>query len=179
MLLDIFADILELPINLTLTEAIKKLQGTYMALNGELVYVSSIDENSIIVKSRYGTGAYIEEDVESLEVWLPETGISIISPTNRVFVYKYPEKQWHKSFNYNFYSTSLLDESCDEWEIPYLIYEKGIIKTNKPYIFKTMIWYLDKQIGTLFENKITVTDGRFFQECYEEFSKEYIVCMKN
>lgn len=188
MLLNILSNILELPSHLTLGEAQKKLQGTYMVLNDSLEYIREINEESIVIGSGFNVSLIEEKYIESLVPWLPETGVSFVTPDSRVLLYKYPEKQWRKSFCYDFYTISALDLIADETKYPKQIFEKGLIKTNKPYLFKARVYYLDKHIGyvdtkggvNVFDKyDLYVTDGRFFQECYEEFSKEFNVCLKN
>lgn len=98
-------DFSETYLQLALKEAInkQKLQDTYMFVNGELRFIDILipGENSVVCSS-YDSGSQ-KIEVDSLEVWNPETGIYSCEECSVVLLKK-PIKQWKKSFHPNNYT---------------------------------------------------------------------------
>jgi len=98
--------IMDLPYPHCNKEASKKLSDTWCVVNGELVLVSDITDDSIlIVKPPKMTTTFTltDEDVKSFEVWLPQSGVYLVDNIP-IFVMKKPFRQWRKSFSLSFYT---------------------------------------------------------------------------
>lgn len=90
-----------------LTEAHKKLAETYMFVNGELSLVFDLtSSNKIGVYLKNGDKSYIlDKNIQTLDVWLPETGLYFDSKGSLIYVSKVPKRQWLRSYSPNFYNS--------------------------------------------------------------------------
>lgn len=166
MLFDLICSIMDLPD--PAIEAKRKLVNTYMVVNGKVLYIKdfnyaldfalcSIDNNSTGYKVR----------VNTLEVWLPETGLYPLNNGQAAFVTKCPKRQWLKSFSPSYYYINFIGENIKPLDESSSYYNH-IYQSKRVTIFVDSyrdIYYFNRNIGYV-KDSITIvcTDSRFLQE---------------
>lgn len=159
MLLKILSKILDLPS--PLDEARKKLQSTYMELNGELVYVLEIWESRVIYSDKNGDMEEIcDPNIKTFNVWLPDCGVYILDG-EFYFLSKLPKKQWKRSFSYDFY----------QFEGKYKTNNQRLAKIfklspepSRLNIVDDRIFYITKEIARIKNGEVICTDTLYKQE---------------
>lgn len=137
-----------------LKEAIsrEKLTYTWMFVNGKLLYVDVIvpDENYVLASSPFiGPDKY---EIESLEVWNPETGIYSCEEC-AILLIKKPLKQWKKSFHPNNYTYVVL--KAGNTGATAEIYEKiSKVKPEAFYVSKNNFFLYGNIIGAVKNNEV-------------------------
>jgi len=98
-----------------LDEARKKLQDTYMVVNGKILYIKEFftGTNQLLsINEDTGDGTLI--DVLTLDVFLPEAGLYQLSSGNLLCLSKIPKRQWLKSFSRTYYNSDVLGTVTQE-----------------------------------------------------------------
>jgi len=108
-LLDMLCNIMEL--DKPMEEANRKLRKTYMIVNGIVLKVSDFDiPYNIIHYINPNSGDVEHVKVDTLQVFLPETGLYPLSNGQLLYVNKVPKRQWNKSFTFEYYSADNIGE---------------------------------------------------------------------
>jgi len=151
---------MELPYPLSLQEAQKKLHDTYLVVNDVLVYVKEISETSIRgFDNTYQDKLYVGDAVNSINAFLPDSGVYEVPKCGIIFLTKIPRKQWKKSFSTDFYSIS----GENAGDAIFKIYSCNLSPVNF-YISKNHLWYLKKKIGDVVAQTIHLKDDDYRQE---------------
>jgi hypothetical protein len=157
-------------------EARRKLNGTYCIVNNTLVYIVGITTSGIVVQvpgEREDTNIN-DKQVESISLWLPDSGIYKILGLGWVKLTREPKRQWKKSFSTEFYRLNSLTGSpfdLDGERISNIFKSK---KENDIWVFDNYIMYYDLIIGTInLDNSITVINPIFEQEI-RDFHRELV-----
>lgn len=164
--------------SLAISEAInkEKLIGTFMRINGKVGYVHSLLTSSNTIKADFGGLTDVpqpqEVPVDTLDVFLPETGIYEVDQGIGVGVLKTPMKQWKKSFSPSFYKVTTLDGKPRSD----LVYQLNTAR-KVPFIFSmTGVIYagISIKIGTynFLSKEILLTDYTFYQDLLDWINKE-------
>ena len=176
--------ILDLPHNFIPNEK-KKLIGTYMVINtphleDRIVYVRDIGDHSIRVAYEDGKDNIDipEEDVKSLEVFLPDTDVYKLDAFNCfATVSKRAQKQWKKSYNTDSYSisvkvikatTNFIDSSSVNF-INALYHTKP--EPRSFWIHKETLMLFDKPVAKLEEGGGYTIINNIFKQEIEEYIK--------
>lgn len=147
-----------------LHEANKKLLGTWMIVNSKLMEIKEfLPTDNIIYAYSKKENKNINIKVETLDVFLPETGLYSREDFGAVFIHKVPKRQWFKSFHISFYQLIYLGKQNKG---------KGIMENLhkiKPIKFwvspEADIYYRDNNIGYIDNNlNIVCTNILFKQE---------------
>lgn len=131
-------DLLDLPRSYAFKEANSKLSQTYMFVNKELVFIHNIEETYLEVITKEGsenggeTSMIRADKVESLEPWLPKTGVYTSKSTGEaIFLYRRPVRQWKRSFSHSFYTvsgnTKIWDIDPNSWREFWVAKDKNIM----------------------------------------------------
>jgi len=102
---------MDLPFDWAAKESPSKLGETYLFLNDILVFVNGINGDGITFSTPSGTmHTFTDEDqVDSLKVWVPETGVYFKKGSDEaVFLQRRPLRQWRKSFSPSFYELNFI-----------------------------------------------------------------------
>lgn len=158
-----------------LEEAKKKLTDTYMLVNGRVAFVRSFDnaDDNIIFITDTQTGEHLNEDVKTLDVWLPETGVYKLKDGYCAYITKIPKRQWAKSFNRNFYKAKILGLEKDLSTSRYTEVANSVRESITNDIGGN-IWFLNKRIGIISNKTVTCLDKNYLQEL-KDWSKYAIV----
>jgi hypothetical protein len=165
-------------------EAKSKLQGSFILINGNVVLIKECSSDGLFIHHIPGDGGRTEadtireEDIQSYEIWTPESGMYFVSDRfpeagTPVFIAKSPIRQWHRGLNLGSYTIR-----SDQLNIKGL-YPRSILmidpKSRASFWFKkTDLYYLDKKIGEYKEDKIVCTEPLFEQDIGDWLkSKEY------
>jgi len=145
-------------------EAQKKLQGTMMFVNGELKEIHKFYFDERVVQTiDHLTGNAATEKVETLEVYLPESGVYASPYGFHVIITKIPKRQWLKSFHSSFYRVSVVGDTGNCSNIL-----ASVSKAKKLNIFvdsKGYIYYWNRLIGYIKDpSTYTCTNKAFRQE---------------
>jgi hypothetical protein len=151
-----------------ISEANKKLLETYMVVNGEVVLIKEFvyDSDKVIVKK---STKLQEIKVESIDVFLPESGIYRLDNDFRVLITKVPKRQWCKSFSSSYYNWVFLSgKQTSEWLTE--LY-KNLETRSDITLIKDKFYYWDKMIGYIKSSKtkssVVCEDLNFKQELVE------------
>lgn len=144
-LLKCYSQLLDLPIPYAVKEIGQKFSSTYMILNGELVYITEALQECVLISGKKGGRPYSntisEDEVLSLEVWLPKSGVYYKKDSCiPVLIYRRPIRQWRKSFSYGFYTTfflggeefNILDVDVNSWREYWITPNKVIMYFGQP-----------------------------------------------
>lgn len=155
--------ILDLPsLGLVMQEAPGKLAGTIMLVNGNLTQVNKVREEGLVLGDEGNpVGALLPGDqITSLEVWLPRTGIySEKEGRRKVFLQRVPYRQWRRSFHPSFYSAKWLPTNFGFLNVdPQSRVEYWSDAAGN-------VWYMTNKVA-VFQNDYTLIclDSRFEQE---------------
>lgn len=165
----IFANILELPIQLLNDEPVHKFQGTYMVVNDELRFISSISDGNrhMQVKDETEFSYYFTEPQKvSLTPWLPPCGLFTIKD-GLAFLSKNPKKQWKKSFNTSLYSVEwivLPTEDIGKWNYPFYLFKEKISMIKE---HENILYLMNERIAKKQNGKWEVINENFKQEVLE------------
>jgi hypothetical protein len=131
-----------------------KLRNTYMIVNGSLMLVRSFDVSSNVVVASDKMDSEKNVQVKTLDLWLPETGIYEVDnyPT---FLYRVPQKQWRKSFSWDFYAVKPVGKSPVFCNNAFKLFEKNpeqiAMVDERIYFYTTPIAELVKsKFGTMY-----------------------------
>lgn len=154
--------ILDLPLSKVFDEASPKLETTVMKVNGELMYIHRVRQEGLIVSGLSGKEkTLLEKDIQTLEVWLPKTGVYTQRGTNnKVVLTRIPERQWRRSFCTSFYGVNYFSE--DEFNLLDVgpdVRESFWVDSNRVLRFLDIVVGVHEKDGTM-----TCTDSRFAQE---------------
>ena len=143
-------------------EAKKKLVGTYIRINGTIGQVESITNTRLLIVHETAAVEYRVEDIESIEVVLPEPGMYLYTKNKDTIILqitKSTSKQWRKSFNYDLYRIS------DRFDCMYDGYALDkLVKLHDVYLHQGSIWHQYTKIGDYQGKKVTLYDDTFKQE---------------
>lgn len=89
-------------------EAERKLHKTIMIVNGEALFVHSFNYNANIINCVIPNGFSTEKkyksvQYETLDIWLPESGMYYLPDGTVCTIKKIPYRQWHRSFKTSYY----------------------------------------------------------------------------
>jgi hypothetical protein len=142
-----------------------KLRGTFMIVNNVLAYIKDFDVGGNTVScSVKPDGPTMDLVVNSLELYLPETGVYAIGkqPT---MLWRVPHKQWRKSFSWDFYSaTGISNSTCSD------VYKFFGLQAQKIIEHNNKIYFYTKEIGNVIRAQpggvldINCTNPVFYQE---------------
>jgi len=153
-------------------ECKKKLIGTWVVINKQpMCFIEVVDaENSVVcVKLTDGKKAHIT--VETLDTFLPESGLYPLSDGSLVLLVKKPKRQWRKSFNEEFYSVKCVGEKSTlpkPWLSDVFSNKVADILCDK----KGNIYYWENLIGRREKTTIICLDATFEQELLD-WRREY------
>jgi hypothetical protein len=157
-----------------------KLRNTYMVVNGELAYIKDFDiaKNNIIGGNKLTDGTKLIP-VKSLEVWLPEIGIYNV-PNNPTFLFRFAQKQWRKSFSWDFYAVKSIGTSLTYSNDPYALFkqepEKIALLNNKIYFYTTLVAELVQvEDGVLIFKYVDTTFAEEVNDYIRERGKPWIL----
>ena len=143
-------------------EAKKKLVGTYIRINGTIGQVESITNTRLLIVHETAAVEYRVEDIESIEVVLPEPGMYLYTKNKDTIILqitKSTSKQWRKSFNHDLYRIS------DRFDCLYDGYALDkLVKLHDVYLHQGSIWHQYTKIGDYQGKKVTLYDDTFKQE---------------
>lgn len=160
-----FCKLMDLPPHLAISEAKGKYQDTFMYVNGKLTYVEQISDEKMVVIYNGDDGEHSvlrSNHIESLDVWLPLTGIYMIHGSP-VHLWKIPKRQWKKSFSWNYYTTN--HGTVDV----YLLHDAIRMELFR---MRDYLIYYDLVIAEFKDNEIVPTIPEFSREI--ELYKEHI-----
>jgi len=149
-------------------EAKKKLVGTYIRVNGKIGQVDHISMGSMTLIHSDLVYEYKEEEIESIEVLLPEPGMYLYTKngdTSVLQITKHTSKQWRKSFNCDLYR---ITDRFDNLYDGYLL--DALVRLPDIYLYQGDIYYQYTKIGEYKLNpkgktrSITLYDDTFKQE---------------
>lgn len=155
MLLEQLQKILDFPYHsdLAYEEARKKLMGTWMLVNGELTYISDINQTTLCTTK----GPIPETSINTLEVFMPQPGTYLTKDKQGIVtVKKRAGKQWRKSFNTDLYFWNDYDPEEIDWNYSKFIEYQGFL------------YYLGNIVGIIDNGKVLVTKYMFYQEILDE-----------
>jgi hypothetical protein len=144
-------------------EAKKKLLETWCIVNGAPFYLRDFSSMSTVEGKFSGVDKQAEITVETLEVFLPESGLYPTTKGNACLVIKKPKRQWQKSFNENFYTVMMIGNVGTQPKN----YIEEIAKSKRVDIFKDKsgdIYYWETKIGRVEKNTLICFDKNFEQE---------------
>ena len=165
-MLDALAQVLDLPKNWAIKEAVPKLGETFVRLNGKICFLVNIDKyGAHHIKWSDGNHVYEEmrsnDQVKSLEVFLPESGVYRTTDGSVVVLTKNPLRQWKRSFNNNIYNIYNMVDS-GRYAIENIIEDSRVdlwFKSNGT------IFYFDIAIGYITkDNRVMCTNPLYEQE---------------
>ena len=152
-LLNCLSEVMDLPVQYASKEAESKLVDTFMFVNDELTYIWAISDAYLGIGEGVHKKELRENDVKSLAVWVPKTGVYFAKKTGEpVFLQRKPLRQWRRSFTPHFYNISFplggvgfpirdVDtESCrDIWvardkSIYYMLKKVGFVKDSSSIV---------------------------------------------
>lgn len=138
-----------------------KLYGTWMFVNGELTYISGccLESNSIM-NDKANLIA-----VETLEPWLPESGIYTDGETY-VYISKRTHKHWQKSYKEANYNTTFLGDSF-EFDITKLAKSKP----QKLITLRGNIYYERYLVGYFKDKEVQCINPFLYQELIDYSSR--------
>lgn len=146
----------------------EKLVYTWMRVNGEVYFINKFVPNSDTVFVSNNNTPSHEKEVETLEVFLPESGM-YTDGVNCVYIIKKPLKQWKKSFHPEFYhvewvqkkNVAGLEQFLGEAKlVPFFVSEVEALYKNQT------------KIGKAKDGIITLTDYNFYQDVVDWVEKE-------
>lgn len=147
-------------IDLAYAEANKKLSGTHMEVNGKINLVFKVSMGGLEVQDMYGSAGELDpDDVESLNVFLPETGIYVIK-NNIIYLTKRAQRQWRKSYHPDIYRVINIFGSVGSNVVPYNLHNKTPVVMH---YFNNGIYYLDRKVGQFTDGELSILDADF--EC--------------
>lgn len=145
-------------------EAKKKLHETWVIVNGEPVKILEFyGTDSSIVDAKQTNGEIKAISVETLELFLPESGIYSDGKVG-LLVVKLPKRQWQKSFSDLFYKVRTVTKEAALIPKNYL---DIIYKGKRQDIFvdgKKNIWFWENLVGKIDKGNIVCLDMNFEQE---------------
>lgn len=162
-------------------EAVDKLVGTYIEINGEIVQLLEIHDgaDTITICNLESDSVSLIREIESINFFLPEAGNYPIPGGGFINVQKKPNRQYARSLKlenylFNFYTepkTILISI------VPYL---HLLVPENRETITKigNKIYYLTTQIGLITKSMFTgkqliMCTNEFFEQELTEWSKHY------
>ena len=149
-----------------------KLNDCWLIVNDTLEYVESFAFDSGVVVVSTPKGAEVRE-VETLEVWNPETGLYTHDGVTLLLIKK-AAKQWKKSFNPNHYVIQQIKgSSIIPWSdlYPFFVGQKP----KQFLISDKLVYFYDKKIGAVKNGIVTVSD-MYKQEVFDFIKREGLKC---
>ena len=146
----------------------EKLVYTWMRVNGEVYCINKFVPDSDTVLVSNSITSMHEKVVETLEVFLPESGM-YTDGVNCVYINKKPLKQWKKSYHPGFYQAEWVQKKkVADFEqflgeaklVPFFVSEVGALYKNQT------------KIGTAKDGIISLTDYNFYQDVVDWVEKE-------
>lgn len=142
----------------------EKLRNTYMFVNGTLTYVKAfVWSVGCVLAWDIKTDAETTVEVETLEPWLPLTGLYI---TDKIAVHisKKAHKHWKKSFVYDNYRFEIIKNNLKHSDCH--LYQELSNTTPEPIaIVDKAVYFNLKTIGKIGkDNIISCTKPQFYQE---------------
>lgn len=155
-------------------EAEKKFAKTYMLVNGEIVYVAGFNWNEQCLLTSTPNGGVLSYEVDSLEVFLPETGIYLLNIKKDVipvFIQKIPKRQWLKSFSNSFYRMTHLSNGT-EIKVNNVVY-LDLVKGRIPiYVDRNQdIWHSYLRVGYIKNSTTLVCTNKLFEQELKDWWK--------
>ena len=163
IILEHFSKLMDLPPDKTLTEAKNKFVNCYLIINNLLHKIKHIDTDNLIISER--EDPLNGRDINSIEVWLPDSGVYITSPFQvyaPCILKKRPLRQYKQSFSWDFYTASR------EITINSLFTSH---KIDNVYIYKSYLYFIDIRIGECIKGKWKCTN-KIFQSEYNKFIED-------
>jgi hypothetical protein len=162
------SQVLDLPVAIAAKEAQSKLSQTYMLINGELIFVQEASGTYLETLRGRSSKTFGESDVDTLEVWLPKTGVYYRKGTNQaVLLSRRPMRQWKRSFSPSFYGVEFLnnaDFSLDQLDIN--SHQEFWVASNKN------IMYFTKPIGYVKNSSEIICTVPYFQQELTDWLRE-------
>jgi hypothetical protein len=152
-------------------EAKKKLEGTYMIVNGTLEYVRELFINSsqlVSYDKRTDESSLI--NVHTLEVFLPEAGLYPLNSGNIVFLQKVPKRQWMKSYTENYYKKDIIGTAHITSDVV-----KDLLGKKRQDIAvdtERNIWFWNKKIGYIKDSEHLVCSNTLFKQELIDWSRD-------
>lgn len=169
MLLQQLSNTLDLPHQMALSEAQKKLTNTYMLCDGKVVKVENFgDEGSIHYHNDIEHFVKTNVEVKSLEPFLPDSGVYVL-PCGVYSVIKHPKRQWKKSFSYDFYNVEKLKhtgEDATSCEL-FTFISKTTPRRRGIWKHDDSIFYYEHRIAKIGEQGIIFFSPLYMQEVNE------------
>lgn len=138
-----------------------KLYDTWMFVNGELTYIGGFDSASSSIMDEKGNLI----KVETLEPWLPESGIYTDGKTY-VHISKRTHKHWHKSYRDANYNTTFLGDSS---ELDRTKLAKS--KPQKLIALRGTIYYERCVVGYIEDKEVKCINPSLYQELIDYSSR--------
>ena len=162
------AQVMDLPVSLAIQEAQNKLHETTVLINGELHFIYDVTSKYIACVNKPLSESFCLEEVDSLEVWIPETGVYFTKDTaTPVFFQRKPNRQWKKSFSPTFYNiTSLNGNDYSVLKIDPNSRKTIWVDSNK------VIWYFNTKIGYIKDSSSLVCTSSIFEQELKDWSRE-------
>lgn len=145
-------------------EAKKKLTGTWVIINKEPCYfieIVDVDENLVHVQGTKGEKKHVK--VETLDTFLPESGLYPLSNGQLLLMVKKPKRQWKKSFSDDFYSYKAIGKKTNlpkGWLADVYSNKVSDIACDK----EGHIYFWENLIGRRSKDTIICLDNNFEQE---------------
>ena len=149
----------------------EKLRNTYMFVNGTLRYVSKFrwEDNGIDIYD-LTKDSITTVDVETLEPWLPLSGM-YVTDKFAVHLVKKAHKHWRKSFyadNYVLNFITILSSSVEK----ILYTTMATLQPEKMAVVKNHIYLEGKSIGKIDKNGVVILSNPLFYQEVLDFSNK-------
>lgn len=152
-------------------EARKKLERTWMVVNGELLFIKEFFfDDSCVFTQDPGTGEDIAVIVETLDVFLPEAGLYPIANGNILYINKIPKRQWLKSYHDSFYTCKVIGSVRNA--TPVLPQIVGKNKQDIAVDKNQGIWYWDTLIGHVKDSMSIICINTMFKQELIDWSRD-------
>lgn len=173
MLREQLSIVMDLPFHNCLKEAQNKLTNTYCVVNGKLSYFLEIDEEGIRVVVDEDVRHISADKVESIELWLPTSGIYSCTDGSILYVTKNAIRQWLKSFSYNYYTVQKLNDKnlFTANKMAFAIFSATPIP-NGIWVKGNEVYYLNGLIATYVYNVAKVAEINIINPLFKQEIKE-------
>jgi len=145
-----------------ISEANKKLTGTYCFINGKLKKCREFHDKGSVYHYNTTNTKMEETTVTSFKIWLPESGLYQLPNGALFLILKQPKRQWAKSYSDDYYHIIPIDGDYTD-----NFYEQ-LSEANKLNIAITrngFIYWWNQLIGYIKnEDNIVCTNTAFKQE---------------
>lgn len=166
--LDHFSTLLEIPAghgDLIWSEVKNKIVGTYIIINGKLMFLSRVDRTGIEVSTSEDHIIMEGHKIDSIQYYLPDSGCYKFRGEYE-YLQKVAKRQWKKSFSWSYYAMSNRRSEEDVFELfgqsPVSMFKRG-----------NLIFYNRLQVASLKQGEEpTITVPDFRTEVYEFLNKE-------